>query len=186
MESSSYWLYKVWTSIWRDVRTLAIEEAYMTKYSIHPGADTVLCGFRLTNRWLSIKGLQDCCYNLSYSSRSGKKITKDVIAKLPSLSSGYDAIGCSGDYHSSMDVLHLKHSMERNVGYRFMGRNWRELWVVEGLTLERCSTFGKKDKLEPSYVGPFEILGWIGPIVRLRISVLWAEYRKLDWEVLKV
>ncbi|GJQ92276.1 hypothetical protein Tco_0003415 [Tanacetum coccineum] len=75
-------------------RTLAIEEAYMTKYSIHSGADTVLCGFRLTNRWLSIKGLQDCCYNLSYSSRSGKK-TKDVIAKLPSLSSGYDAIGCS-------------------------------------------------------------------------------------------
>ncbi|GJV78151.1 hypothetical protein Tco_1509735 [Tanacetum coccineum] len=58
------------------------------------------------------------------------------------------------------------------------------LWVVEGLTLERCSTFGKKDKLEPSYVGPFEILGWIGPIVRLKIYVLWAEYRKLDWEFL--
>ncbi|GJZ25474.1 hypothetical protein Tco_0569727 [Tanacetum coccineum] len=62
----------------------------------------------------------------------------------------------------------------------------RRLWVVEGLTLERCSTFRKKDKLEPSYVGPFEILGWIGPIVRLKIYVLWAEYRKLDWEVLKV
>ncbi|GJZ66734.1 hypothetical protein Tco_0623430 [Tanacetum coccineum] len=43
------------------------------------------------------------------------------------------------------------------------------LWVVEGLTLERCSTFGKKDKLEPSYVRPFEILRWIGLIVRLRI-----------------
>ncbi|GKD72120.1 hypothetical protein Tco_1330402 [Tanacetum coccineum] len=27
----------------------------MTKYSIHLGADTMLCGFRLTNRWLSIK-----------------------------------------------------------------------------------------------------------------------------------
>ncbi|GJS79740.1 hypothetical protein Tco_0729621 [Tanacetum coccineum] len=46
---------KVQTSIWRDVRTLAIEEAYTTKYSIHPGADTMLCGFRLTNRWLSMK-----------------------------------------------------------------------------------------------------------------------------------
>ncbi|GJU81541.1 hypothetical protein Tco_1283906 [Tanacetum coccineum] len=44
-----------WTSIWRDVRTLAIEEAYTAKYSIHPGADTMLCGFRLTNRWLSMK-----------------------------------------------------------------------------------------------------------------------------------
>ncbi|GJX13375.1 hypothetical protein Tco_0205133 [Tanacetum coccineum] len=134
MESGSYWLDKVWTSIWRDVRTLAIEEAYTTKYSIHPGADTMLCGF-------------------SYQVWS-----VDTMR--------------GGDYHSSMDVLHLKHGMERNVGYRFMGRNWRELWVVEGLTLERCSTFGKKDKLEPSYVGPFEILGWIGPIVRLRISVL--------------
>ncbi|GJR25112.1 hypothetical protein Tco_0973639 [Tanacetum coccineum] len=39
----------------RDVRTLASEEAYTTKYSIHPGADTMLCGFRLTNRWLSMK-----------------------------------------------------------------------------------------------------------------------------------
>ncbi|GJS77465.1 hypothetical protein Tco_0727346 [Tanacetum coccineum] len=43
------------TSIWRDVRTLAIEEAYTTKYSIHPGADTMLCAFRLANRWLSMK-----------------------------------------------------------------------------------------------------------------------------------
>ncbi|GJR57798.1 hypothetical protein Tco_1499960 [Tanacetum coccineum] len=51
------------------------------------------------------------------------------------------------------------------------GRNDR-LWVVEGLTLERCSKFGKKDKLEPSYVGPFEIFGYIGPTVQLRISVL--------------
>ncbi|GJW06491.1 hypothetical protein Tco_1568914 [Tanacetum coccineum] len=55
MESGSYWLDKVRTSIWRDVRTLAIEEAYTTKYSIHTGADTMLCGFRLTNRWLSMK-----------------------------------------------------------------------------------------------------------------------------------
>ncbi|GJS82054.1 retrovirus-related pol polyprotein from transposon TNT 1-94 [Tanacetum coccineum] len=55
MESGSYWLDKVRTSIWRDVRTLAIEEAYTTKYSIHLGADTMLCGFRLTNRWLSMK-----------------------------------------------------------------------------------------------------------------------------------
>ncbi|GJX96118.1 hypothetical protein Tco_0351916, partial [Tanacetum coccineum] len=45
------------------------------------------------------------------------------------------------------------------------------LWVVEGLTLERCSTFGTKDKLEPSYVGTFEIFGYIGPTIRLRISV---------------
>ncbi|GJV78870.1 uncharacterized mitochondrial protein-like protein [Tanacetum coccineum] len=88
-------------------------------------------------------------------------------------------IKTGGDYHSSMDVLHLKHGMERNVGYRFMGRNWRELWVVEGLTLERCSTFGKKDKLEPSYVGTFEIFGYIGP------TFLFDELRVLMPRVVK-
>ncbi|GJR47525.1 hypothetical protein Tco_1315628 [Tanacetum coccineum] len=54
-ESGLYRLDKVRTSIWRDVRTLAIKVAYTTKYSIHPRADTMLCGFRLTNRWLSMK-----------------------------------------------------------------------------------------------------------------------------------
>ncbi|GJZ10702.1 hypothetical protein Tco_0545461 [Tanacetum coccineum] len=39
----------------KERRTLAVEEAYTTKYSIHPGADTMLCGFRLTNQWLSMK-----------------------------------------------------------------------------------------------------------------------------------
>ncbi|GJZ77172.1 zinc finger, CCHC-type containing protein [Tanacetum coccineum] len=51
MEGGSYWLDKVQTSIWRDVKTLAIEEAYTTKYSIHPGADTMLCGFKVTILW---------------------------------------------------------------------------------------------------------------------------------------
>ncbi|GJR23602.1 hypothetical protein Tco_0972129 [Tanacetum coccineum] len=147
------------------------EEAYTTKYSIHPGADTMLCGFRLTNRWLSMKkdiascgskylaysevvveyqGSSRLLLQLELPEYKWERITKDIVVKLPS------------DKY---------------------GRFWR-LWVVEGLTLERCSTFGKKDKLEPSYVGPFEILGWIGPIVRLKIYVLWAEYRKLDWEFL--
>ncbi|GJT17807.1 hypothetical protein Tco_1182221 [Tanacetum coccineum] len=55
MESGSYWLDKVRTSIWRDVRTLAIEEAYTTKYSIYLDVDKVLCSLGLTNRWLSMK-----------------------------------------------------------------------------------------------------------------------------------
>ncbi|GJR40082.1 hypothetical protein Tco_1215766 [Tanacetum coccineum] len=54
-----------------------------------------------------------------------------------------------------------------------------ELWVVEGLTLERCSTFGKKDKLEPSYVGTFEIFGYIGP------TFLFDELRVLMPRVVK-
>ncbi|GJT97419.1 hypothetical protein Tco_1092937 [Tanacetum coccineum] len=97
----------------RDVRTLAIEEANTTKYSIHPGADTMLCGFRLTNRWLSMKkdiascGSKYLAYlevEVEYQGSSGlllqpelpewkwERITKDIVVKLPSVSSGYDAI----------------------------------------------------------------------------------------------
>ncbi|GJY99910.1 hypothetical protein Tco_0517340 [Tanacetum coccineum] len=123
MENGSYWLDKVQISIWRDVKTLAIEEAYMTKYFIHPGADTMLCGFRTS--MVDFRGNWNTHFcEMSFSLRWG-------------LSFEY---GCA--------------SFEA----------W--LWVVEGLTSP------KKDKLDPSYVGPFEILGWIRPIVRLRISVL--------------
>ncbi|GJZ92779.1 hypothetical protein Tco_0664844 [Tanacetum coccineum] len=105
IESGSYWLDKVRTSIWRDVRTLAIEESYTTKYSIHPGADTMLCGFRLTNRWLSIKkdiascGSKYLAYlevEVEYQGSSGlllqpellewkwERITKDIVFKITS------------------------------------------------------------------------------------------------------
>ncbi|GJW21511.1 hypothetical protein Tco_0032133 [Tanacetum coccineum] len=105
IESGSYSLDKVQTSIWRDVRTLAIEESYMTKYSIHPGADTMLCGFRLTNRWLSMKkdiascGSKYLAYlevDVEYQGSSGlllqpellewkwERITKDIVFKLTS------------------------------------------------------------------------------------------------------
>ncbi|GJR59433.1 hypothetical protein Tco_1501595 [Tanacetum coccineum] len=146
MESGSYWLDKVRTSIWRDVRTLAIEEVYTTKYYIHPRADTMLCGFRLTNRWLSLKKDIASC---------GSKYLAYLEMKV--------------EYQGSSGLL-LQPEWGLSFEYgcasfeAWYGKECR-LWVVEGLTLERCSTFGKKDKLEPSYVGPFEILGWIGPIV---------------------
>ncbi|GJV93128.1 hypothetical protein Tco_1540941 [Tanacetum coccineum] len=124
-------------------------------------------GRRLSNRWLSMKKDVASCDSkyLAYSRVEIEYQGSSGLLLHPEL--------------PNMDVLHLKHGMERNVGYRFMGRNWRELWVVEGLTLERCSTFGKKDKLEPSYVGTFEIFGYIGP------TFLFDELRVLMPRVVK-
>ncbi|GJZ58461.1 hypothetical protein Tco_0613955 [Tanacetum coccineum] len=80
-----HWLDKVRTSIWRDVRTLAIEEAYTTKYSIHPRADTMLCGFRLTNRWLSMKK------DIASCGKVVKGVTTDIVVQVTKCSSGYNA-----------------------------------------------------------------------------------------------
>ncbi|GJS49683.1 hypothetical protein Tco_0599804 [Tanacetum coccineum] len=66
----------------------------------------MLCSFRLTNRWLSMK--------------------KD-IASCGSKYLAYSEVEV--EYQGSSGLLLQP-----------------ELWVVEGLTLERCSTFGKNDK----------------------------------------
>ncbi|GJY61417.1 putative reverse transcriptase domain-containing protein, partial [Tanacetum coccineum] len=126
-------------------------------------------------------------------------ITKDMLS-VTKCGSGYNAILGVRQW---TDYVHLFRSlcfrtslvdfralvMERNVGLPFYWAVTGEAVNVKeriGLTLERCSMFGKKDKLEPSYVGPFKILGWIGPIVRLRISVLWSGLIELDWETVLV
>ncbi|GJW09582.1 integrase, catalytic region, zinc finger, CCHC-type containing protein [Tanacetum coccineum] len=162
MESGSYWLDKVRTSIWRDVRTLAIEEAYTTKYSIHPGADTMLCGFRLTNRWLSMKkdiascGSKYLAYlevEVEYQGSSGLLLQPET-----------SMVDFRGNWNTHFREMSF--SLRWGLSFEYGCASFEAwLWVVEGLTLERCSTFRKKDKLEPSYVGPFEILGWIRPIV---------------------
>ncbi|GJX22055.1 hypothetical protein Tco_0226500 [Tanacetum coccineum] len=40
---------------WHKIRCPKQRTRQHKMYSIHPGADTMLCGFRLTNRWLSMK-----------------------------------------------------------------------------------------------------------------------------------
>nr|GEV93971.1 integrase, catalytic region, zinc finger, CCHC-type, peptidase aspartic, catalytic [Tanacetum cinerariifolium] len=62
-----------------DVRTLIMEEAHETKYSVRP-------------RKSSIKGLWVYCNDLRYVGGSEGKITMEFIPKLPRMSSRYDAI----------------------------------------------------------------------------------------------
>ncbi|GJT61501.1 hypothetical protein Tco_1005034 [Tanacetum coccineum] len=140
--------------------------AYTTKYSIHPGADTMLCGFRLTNRWLSMKKDIASCGSkyLAYSEVEVEYQGSSAMLRT-------SMVDFRGNWNTHFREMSF--SLRWGLSFEYGCASFEAwLWVVEGLTLERCSTFGKKDKLEPSYVGPFEILGWIGPIVRLRISVL--------------
>ncbi|GJY02592.1 hypothetical protein Tco_0360744 [Tanacetum coccineum] len=161
MESGSYWLDKVQTSIWRYVRTLAIEEAYTTKYSIHPREDTMLCGFRLTNLWLSIKKDTASCGSkyLAYSEEEVEYQGSSGLLLQPETS----MVDFRGNWNTHFHEMSfsLRWGLSFEYGYASF-EAW--LWVVKGLPLESCSMLGKKDKLEPSYVGPFEILGWIRPI----------------------
>ncbi|GJW03871.1 hypothetical protein Tco_1562727 [Tanacetum coccineum] len=133
---------------------------------------------RLTNRWLSMKKDIASCGSkyLAYSEVEVEYQGSSAMLRT-------SMVDFRGNWNTHFREMSF--SLRWGLSFEYGCASFEAwLWVVEGLTLERCSTFGKKDKLEPSYVGPFEILGWIGPIVRLKIYVLWAEYRKLDWEFL--
>ncbi|GJV18191.1 hypothetical protein Tco_1363514 [Tanacetum coccineum] len=97
------------------MRTLALERGVYGQCILSsPGADTMLCGFRLTNRWLSMK--------------------KD-IASCGSKYLAYSRVEV--EYQGSSGLL-----LQPEWGLSFeYGCASFEAWsmVVEGLTLERCS-----------------------------------------------
>ncbi|GJU23570.1 hypothetical protein Tco_1156912 [Tanacetum coccineum] len=114
---------KVWTSILRDVRTLAVEEAYTTKYSIHPGADTMLCGFRLTNRWLSMKKDIASCGNMCKKSMMRLTLKKNKADNLDQLvgvaTPVVDVNNPSVGMPKGRRKLHIKGGKEKSIEKRF-------------------------------------------------------------------
>ncbi|GJU65209.1 putative reverse transcriptase domain-containing protein [Tanacetum coccineum] len=65
-----YYLDRIWVPLTGDVRTLIMDEAHKSKYSIHPGADKMY--YDLRDR-LSINDHLARCSNLRFPSRSGRE-----------------------------------------------------------------------------------------------------------------
>nr|GEU60957.1 hypothetical protein [Tanacetum cinerariifolium] len=71
------------------VRTLIMDEAYKSKYSVHLGADKMY--YDLRDR-LSIKGHLACSNNLRFLYGKMEGIAMDFVTKFPRTSSGHDTI----------------------------------------------------------------------------------------------
>nr|GEY43285.1 putative reverse transcriptase domain-containing protein [Tanacetum cinerariifolium] len=74
-----YYLDRIWVRLKGDVRTLIMEEAHKSKYSIHPGADKMYYDLRDRYWWPGMK-------------KDIVEITMDFVTKLPRTSSGHDII----------------------------------------------------------------------------------------------
>ncbi|GJU12541.1 putative reverse transcriptase domain-containing protein, partial [Tanacetum coccineum] len=81
-DGALYYLDRIWVSLKGDVRTLIMDEAYKSKYSIHPGADKMYYDLRDRYWWSGMK--KDIVVY--------EGIAMDFVTKLPRTSSGHDTI----------------------------------------------------------------------------------------------
>ncbi|GJY87681.1 putative reverse transcriptase domain-containing protein [Tanacetum coccineum] len=102
-----------------------------SKYSIHPGADKMYYDLRDRYWWPGMK--KDIA---EYMKMEG--IAMDFVTKLPRTSSGHDIIWVIVD--------------------RLTKKCRSRLWGAEALEKKGVVRFGKKGKLAPRFVGPFEII----------------------------
>ncbi|GJU22350.1 reverse transcriptase domain-containing protein [Tanacetum coccineum] len=108
-----YYLDRIWVTLKGDVRTLIMDEAHKSKYSVHPGADKMYYDLRDRYRWSGMKKdisvyVSKCLTCLKVKAEhqrpSGllqqpeipewkwKRIAMDFVTKLPRTSSGHDTI----------------------------------------------------------------------------------------------
>ncbi|GJQ92341.1 putative reverse transcriptase domain-containing protein [Tanacetum coccineum] len=70
-DETLYYLDRIWVPLKGEVRTLIMDEAHKSKYSVHPGADKMYYDLRGRLR-LSIKGHLACSSNMRFSYGNGK------------------------------------------------------------------------------------------------------------------
>nr|GEV24345.1 hypothetical protein [Tanacetum cinerariifolium] len=73
-----------------DVRKLIMDEAHTSRYSVHPGADKMYYDLRDLYWWPGMK--RDISEYPKIPKWKWKKITMDLVIRLPRNSSGYDAV----------------------------------------------------------------------------------------------
>ncbi|GKE33374.1 putative reverse transcriptase domain-containing protein, partial [Tanacetum coccineum] len=83
-DGTLYYLDRIWVPLKGDVRTLIMDEAHNSKYSMHPGADKMYYDLRDRYWWSGMKKDIDVY--------KWERIAMDFVTKLPRTSSGHDII----------------------------------------------------------------------------------------------
>ncbi|GKA83544.1 reverse transcriptase domain-containing protein [Tanacetum coccineum] len=154
-----YYLDQIWVPLMGDVRTLIMDEAHKSKYSVHPEADKMYYDLRDMYWWLGMKKdialyVSKCltCLKIKaeHQSPSGllqqheipewkwERIAMDFVTKLPRTSSGHDAIWVIIDRLTKHGVPILNIS---NRDSRFTSPFWLSMQKALGTRLDMSTTY---------------------------------------------
>nr|GEU31476.1 putative reverse transcriptase domain-containing protein [Tanacetum cinerariifolium] len=137
-----YFFHRIWIPSVGGVRKLIMDEAHTSRYSIHPGADKIYYDLRNLYWWPGMK--------------------KDIA-----------------EYETTEKIIQIKERLKTARSHQKSYADKRhkplEFKVGDRVLLKvspwkRVVQFGKKGKLAPQYVGPFEIVECVGPVAyRLKL-----------------
>ncbi|GJS40836.1 putative reverse transcriptase domain-containing protein [Tanacetum coccineum] len=193
---SLYFMDHIWVPLIGDVRTIIMNEAHKSKYYVHLGADKMFYDLRDRYWWSGMK--KDIATYVSKCLTCSKvkaehqrplgllqqleipewkwdKITMDFITKFPSY---HSSIRCAPfealygrKYRSPVLWAEIRESSL--IGPELIQETTDKVVLIKEklkAARDRVIRFGKKGKLAPRYVGPFEILERIGLVAyRLRL-----------------
>ncbi|GKD88229.1 putative reverse transcriptase domain-containing protein, partial [Tanacetum coccineum] len=131
-----YYLDRIWVSLKGDVRTLIMDKAHKSKYSIHPGADKMYYDLRDRYWWPGMK----------------KNIA--VYETTEKISQIKDRLKAVRDCQKSYADKRRK-PLEFSVG---------DYVLLKVSPWKGVVRFGKKGKLAPRFVRLFEIIKKVGPV----------------------
>ncbi|GJZ43063.1 putative reverse transcriptase domain-containing protein [Tanacetum coccineum] len=174
-DASGLGLDRIWVPLTGEVITLIMDEAYKSKYSVHLGSDKMYYDFKDMYWWPGMK--KDIAL---YVKALGTR-TWDV--HLPLVEFSY-----SNNYHSSVrsapfealygrkchsPILWAEVGDGQLIGHDLEQETTKKISQIKDrlkATRDRVVRFGKKGKLAPRFVGPFEITKRIGLVAyRLRL-----------------
>ncbi|GKB17159.1 putative reverse transcriptase domain-containing protein [Tanacetum coccineum] len=160
-DGSLYFMDRIWVPLVGGMRTIIMEEAHKSRYSVHPGADKMYYDLRDMYWWPGMKRdiatyVSECltCAKFGRDPElvQGNRMIKVVVIK--------ERLQAARD-HQKGYADNRRKPLEFEVGDRVMLKVSPWKGVVR---------FGKKGKLASRYVGPFKILERISPVAyRLRL-----------------
>ncbi|GKD57222.1 putative reverse transcriptase domain-containing protein [Tanacetum coccineum] len=163
-DGTIYYLDRICVPLKGEVRTLIIDEAHKSKYSIHPGADKMYYDLRDRYWWPGMK--KDIAeYQPEIPVWKWEGIAMDFVTKLPRTSSGHDTIWVIVDRLTKSAhflPMHEDYKMDRLVRFylneivarhgvpisiisdhdsRFTSRFWQSLQEALGTRLDMSTTY---------------------------------------------
>ncbi|GKA66026.1 putative reverse transcriptase domain-containing protein [Tanacetum coccineum] len=160
-----YFFDRIWIPSVGGVRKLIMDEAHTSRYSIHPGADKMYHDLRDLYWWPGMK--KDIAEYVSRSPVIWTEVGENQL------------IGPELVQETTEKIFQIKERLitarSRQKSYADKRRKPLEFEVGDRVLLKVSPwkgvvRFGKKGKLAPRYVGPFEIIERVGPVAyRLKL-----------------